>query len=233
MGAPPSASVRATAPTYSTGDRVQRLILAMMFATLACRREPQHPPRVCAPGRTVPCPCPGGAQGTQNCNATGTAYGACAGCPTCTPEQRLCGNACANVQTDNANCGACGNRCASGQTCIAGACITVAPPPPTMEPIAAPRHAHYAACGADADCEPGDICTDGVQGGPFGRACRPPCATRNASDCPEPPGGRGRPVCLPAASGDGNRCFLACGECPFGQRCGEPDLHGEGICLTL
>ena len=35
---------------------------------------------VCAPGKQEACACPGGAQGAQKCNATGTGYGDCA-CP--------------------------------------------------------------------------------------------------------------------------------------------------------
>src|SRR5438270_13933778 len=60
--------------------------LAALAATLGCGNS--TPTRVCSPGTTQGCLCPGNISGVQTCASDGNAWSACMGCATtraCTP----------------------------------------------------------------------------------------------------------------------------------------------------
>ena len=61
---------------------MRALAAAALCACLGCPGETATAEGgACAPGRQIACDCPGGGAGVQICNAAGTGYGACAGCP--------------------------------------------------------------------------------------------------------------------------------------------------------
>jgi hypothetical protein len=73
------------------------------------------PPAGCTPGETQACACPGGASGVQTCSASGTAFGACTGCP----SGRACGSRVCGSDGAGGSCGTCADayRCTGEGTC--------------------------------------------------------------------------------------------------------------------
>jgi hypothetical protein len=55
-------------------------LLLVMLAVAGCGESPRESDRVCDPGATQWCACPGGVQGIQICNAEGSGWGPCTSC---------------------------------------------------------------------------------------------------------------------------------------------------------
>ena len=55
------------------------LSMALLVAGLglACSNDSENNNKICAPGATQVCACPGGTQGVQTCNITGASWSTC------------------------------------------------------------------------------------------------------------------------------------------------------------
>ena len=122
--------------------------LLLAFVLVACGSSP--PPSCGAPGLTRSCPCPGGAQGAQECSPGG-AWSLCS-CPApdagqdaapeaaapadavqdSAAEASVCPagwgecspGACMNLATTAAHCGRCGAACSPSWRCERGTCVS-------------------------------------------------------------------------------------------------------------
>jgi hypothetical protein len=104
-------------------------------------------PMACVPGQQIACPCPGGTEGAQACNADGTGYDICV-CPGSESESGT--TATSGEPTDDTGASTTGitEDCAADQACQA--CVQCA--------ITTSCKEAYSACGDDPVCLQAENC---------------------------------------------------------------------------
>jgi hypothetical protein len=126
-------------------------------------------PMACVPGQQIACPCPGGAEGAQACNADGTGYEPCV-CPGDTDSVDTGASTSTGVDTGETTAGP--NDCAPDSDCLA--CVTCS--------VGSSCAELYDACQALDECQAASTCV--TQCG-FSIACTDKCAPVNDSEASE------------------------------------------------
>lgn len=136
-----------TANVMSVRRRAAKsMVFAAMFVLLAIVTGCAAPTRVCVPGQTQACACPGGVTGVQTCSADGAQFGACGSCGAPVP---------------------CGGACTAGQICVADRCVA------QMNCSCAGRTCGDDGCGQSCGtCGASEVCQNGTCARP---TCSPAC----------------------------------------------------------